>query len=161
MRKLLPSNHPDMDDLFDSGSRVLPDWHINITDLLFVSPMERVPVFKGHPNPMEMFYTGEPIPNIHPSVSELLGPYLPPDHPADLDEILRNPLDWTMPDFHPSLTKFIYEDSSLSNPLLGVQDYITLYFDHPDIQTIYAKKERMPEGHPLANPLVSLLLSCN
>lgn len=133
-------------------------WHIDLSDILTSSTMEKIEVFVGHPNPQEMYFMGEPLPNIHPSVTALLTPYLPPNHPEDLDEILRNPMEWRMPDFHPSLSQFLYESNTLNNPLLGVEDYITLYFDHPDIYTAYARKERMPEGHPSADSLVRFIL---
>ena len=42
MRQLLPANHPNIDELFENSTRVLPDWHIKLTDLLFVSPMEKI-----------------------------------------------------------------------------------------------------------------------
>ncbi|KAL7502826.1 hypothetical protein ACHAXN_001326, partial [Cyclotella atomus] len=107
MRKLLPDVHPSIDDLFENSTRVLPEWHIDLTDLLYVSTMERVSVPYGHPNPHEMYLTLEVPPQSHPMITSLLLPYLPPDHPENLDDMLRNPADFPMPNFHPSLARFL------------------------------------------------------
>ena len=113
MRKLLPSSHPDIDDLFDNSTRVLPDWHIDLSDLLTSRKMQRVEVPRGHPNPMEMYYTLEPTPKNHPSVISLLQAYLPPDHPENLDEMLKNPADFPLPGFHPNLASFLLPKSAV------------------------------------------------
>jgi hypothetical protein len=112
MRKLLPGHHPSIDDLFKNGTRVLPEWHIDLTDLLFVSTMEKVSVPYGHPNPHEMYMTLEVPPQSHPMITSLLLPYLPPDHPENLDDMLRNPADFDMPNFHPSLARFLLPEST-------------------------------------------------
>jgi hypothetical protein len=69
--------------------------------------MERVSVPYGHPNPHEMYLTLEVPPQSHPMITSLLLPYLPPDHPENLDDMLRNPADFPMPNFHPSLARFL------------------------------------------------------
>lgn len=69
--------------------------------------MERVLVPRGHPNPQKMYQTQELPPSNHPMITSLLQPFLPPDHPENLDEMLRNPADFPLPGFHPSLASFL------------------------------------------------------
>ena len=163
MRKVLPINHPDINDLFENSTRVLPDWHIDLTELLYVSKMEKVLVPRGHPNPQKMYTTQELPPQNHPMITTLLEPFLPPDHPENLDEMLRNPADFPLPGFHPNLASFLqlesitepdvnaedeqnvkaedtdYYDSLFTSSLEGVYDVPTfsVFFDHPNIDEDY------------------------
>ena len=128
MRNLLPENHPDIDELFKNDTRVLPEWHIDLTDLLFVSQMEKIAVPRGHPNPQKMYLMQEVPPKNHPMITSLLEPYLPPGHPLNLDEMLRNPGDFPLPNFHPSLARFLLpqadvkEETDQEEQLSKIQD---------------------------------------
>jgi predicted ferric reductase len=90
--------------------------------------MEKVVVPRGHPNPQKMYLMQEIPPKSHPMITHLLEPYLPPGHPLNLDEMLRNPADFPLPDFHPSLAGFLLPQADIAGetyekePQSGIED---------------------------------------
>jgi hypothetical protein len=57
---------------------------------------------------------------------------------------------WRLPGGHPALADyFTFEDEP-------VDDYLELFFDHPNLMDAFLGGSSMPNGHPSADNLVSL-----
>lgn len=56
---------------------------------------------------------------------------------------------WRLPGGHPDLEDYFdYEDEP-------IEDYMELFFDHPNLQDAYFGGQKMPSEHPSADYLVS------
>lgn len=56
---------------------------------------------------------------------------------------------WRLPGGHPDLEDyFTYEDEP-------IEDYLEVFFDHPNLEDAFFDGERTPRGHPSADYLVS------
>ena len=148
---LLPSNHPDIDDLFTTGEpHELPEWHpeislmINMKELPMGGQEPALPVYAiNHPNISKSYEEGRPMPSGHISITDKLKEYLPPGHPIDLDGMMGNPSKYPLPFGHPKLGHFITVEEEYPNGLPEVQ----VYFEHPDITKAYDAGRGLPTGH--------------
>ena len=152
LRQILPDGHPDPDDLFRNENRTqLPEWHPDLSLLLNMRSIPQITVFLEHPNPQQMYDSNEIIPDSHPSVTNMLEAYLPPDHPGDLDEMLRNPIDYPMPDFHPDLNTFLSFVSGKSAEGLSISlahiPTFSVFSGHPNLKTDYVEGDPVKD-HP-------------
>lgn len=107
---LLPTNHPNIDDLFQAPQQ-LPEWHIDISGILTKEQLPKgypaVTVYFEHPDVDLNYIKGNPQPRGHPSIERMLEEYLPPNHPPDLDGMIQDPRNYPLPYGHPSLNAFI------------------------------------------------------
>jgi hypothetical protein len=112
---LLPTNHPDIDSLFQQ-QQVLPIWHIDISMIVNIDALPKgipkIDAPHNHPNVDENFKNGIPQPEDHPSIEVMLLDYLPPNHPQNLDEMIHNPRNFSLPFGHPSLNSMLLRGSA-------------------------------------------------
>jgi hypothetical protein len=170
---LLPSNHPDIYDLFQQP-RQLPEWHIDISIILNVEELPRgyatVAVFFDHPDVNENYMMGNPQPKDHPSIEWMLVEYLPPNHPPNLDEMMRDPNDYPLPFGHPSLDAMVLrvddgpaagDSSTLSTAtvLEDVPEEEEMSIEDVDAYDVEAEEEGLPPGSPTSPVVLDTAMS--
>jgi hypothetical protein len=112
---LLPTNHPDIDSLYPK-QQVLPIWHIDISMIVNIDALPKgipkIDAPHNHPNVDQNYMNGIPQPEDHPSIEVMLLDYLPPNHPQNLDEMIHNPRNFTLPFGHPSMNSMLLRGSA-------------------------------------------------
>lgn len=154
----IPENHPDIDEMLrDPQSHPLPDWHPALNDFVLKrAPIEfETKVSAYHPDVDLSYKEGTPISSDHPSVQTLFDFVLPASHP-NVDELLRDPSNNPLPDWHPPLGRYVVRGP---NPLGdGSWDKVSIFFGHPDVEKLYQEGEELPDGHPSVHKMVEDIL---
>ena len=95
---------------------------------------------------------GNPQPEDHPSIEWMLTEYLPPNHPPNLDEMMRDPNDYPLPFGHPSLDSMVLR---VDGPAAGSSTLpTTILEDAPEEEmSIEEVDVYVEEGHaPIDEP---------
>jgi hypothetical protein len=156
------TSHPDLIETFAS---VIPATHPNIMDMLSNPRRNPLPTDFEHPT-LSRFQKRTDEPDVkrevtfyhpeidseykrgtgvdvskHPDLQATFDPYLPATHPKIMD-MLQDPLNNPLPDFHPTLSNF---QTRLEQPV--VQRKVSFY--HPSIDYQYRQGVGIdPDTHP-------------
>eukprot|EP00978_Attheya_sp_CCMP212_P020568 scaffold59034_cov42-Attheya_sp.AAC.3 len=105
-------NHPNVDKLLqDPVKNPLPLWHPKLEELIKRRKEEELPqisTFSFHPDVDASYAAGTPMSDEHPSVQFMMLAYLPVSH-RDCDIMLRNPLEYPLPSWHPPLLQHAHK----------------------------------------------------
>lgn len=145
LEDFLPPNHPwNLDEMLQNPSDYkLPLGHPNFSSMMKEENLRlpKISVYFHHPNATESFISGRALPPGHMSVTDMLDDFLPPNHPLNLDEMLKNPSEYELPLGHPDLAKMMREKDL---PETGIE----LFFPHPDVTESIQARRALPVGHP-------------
>eukprot|EP00978_Attheya_sp_CCMP212_P042419 scaffold258200_cov77-Attheya_sp.AAC.1 len=148
-------NHPNVDELLqDPVKNPLPSWHPKLEELIKRRKEEELPqisTFSFHPDVDASYAAGTPMSHEHPSVQLMMLAYLPESH-RDCDIMLRNPLEYPLPSWHPPLLQFINQ-APLDMPTVSTFGY------HPNVDEYYASGTRISNNHPSVQDMLADVLA--
>ena len=142
---LLPLEHPSLEHF------------ISIEEL--PNGLPSIPAFSAHPDIDKSLSRHDAMPKSHPSVTALLIEHLPPHHPLDLDEMLRDP-QLELPLGHPSLSLMLVQEvteSDVSRSFRKASEIkLSVFSSHPDLAI--HKTQKSIKHHPTIDHLFADVL---
>ena len=164
---ITPSTHPNINEMLaNPKENPIPDWHVSL-DLLQRRQPEVTRKFNVsfyHPSIAEQYAQGIGIDDDkHPDIGAFFADVIPSTHPSIM-EMLANPADNPIPDWHPVL-----DDLQQRSAEVSLQMNVTFYHpniaeryaagigakikDHPDIAEYFASVT--PSTHPNINEMLA------